>query len=196
MRHRGEGNSHTRMKIFSIVSFGLAMTACFPSDYGKFAGKKLTVKNCSEEEEKVFEPFEMETDFISFSKTNNSAWIRFQKGFRATTLSDNFYLQILDVKDFEEKWSKESKTKFPFDEKWLRGYLLLGESCPGGVYSLTAVDGFGRFDKFGDEKGDTVAGVLEFSLRDERSGEMAGVDFTAEFEFVIRAGKPFQDYSL
>lgn len=183
------------LRIFLVVSLGLAISACFPSDYGRFAGKKLTVKNCSDDEEKVFEPFEMETGFISFSKVNNSAGIRFQNGFRAVTMSDNFYLQIMDLKDFEDKWGKEAKTEFPFDGKTLRGYLLLGESCPGGVYNLTAVDGFGRFDRFGHEKGDTVSGVLEFSLRDERTGEIAGDDFSAEFEFEIRAGKPFQDYS-
>lgn len=178
------------LSLFFVLCF-----CCVEEDYARIGGKQLVLKDCNGNGEKVFEPFEIEFNFISFHKSKNSVNIQMQKGFKAGTLSDGFYLLIKNFGPIYDEWKKNKETKFPLGDENLRANLSLLESCPHSYQNISAKKGFIIFKDLGEKQDERVGGNMKFDFYDEQNSQLIGESFEGEFSFKIRYYPPYQNFA-
>jgi hypothetical protein len=185
------------MKYALLIPWLLIM-GCTHNDTGTLHGDFLVVHDCRDGIDVLFQPYEMDGNFFSLQHLGNIAFIRMQPGGQPLHRSDALVIQVSDPQFIKQRIGQ----RIYLDNPLVRATLHVMDSCPNTTQSMTADEDPGdnevghiTFSKFGIGKGDEVAAVLVFDLRDERTGEMVGLGFEASFEFTVKVGQPYQPFS-
>ena len=176
----------------------LLVPACSHGDHSTLLGDFLVVHDCRDGKDVLFQPYEMDGDFFSVQNLGEVTFIRMQPGGQPLHRSDALAIQVSDPQFIKNRLGQ----RIFLDNPKVRATLHVMGSCPNSTQAMSADDGsaskkYGHitFTEFGIQKGDKISAQLVFDLRDDRSGELVGLDFEANFEFTVKVGKPYQPFS-
>ena len=182
---------HGLWRRWAVIALAMASVACTTKDTGYLEGQNLIVRECQSGVDVEFAPYIMEGNFFGVEKLGDALFIRMQHGGNPLHRSDALVVNIVDT-----QWvTARIGLWVPLDNPNVQVTLHVLGQCPDTTQAMSAHGGEIRFDEFGHDVGDQVIGEFRFDLLDDRSGDLVGVHFTGEFEFVIRAGPPHQAFS-
>ena len=183
-----------------IFVFGFVVVACGPSDHALLQAASLTVSPCQDHDAKTFAPFKMNADLLRWIEDDGVGQIEMRGGYRAQTLSDTIVLQVLDVAEAERQFAASPGTAMPLDNKLFRLSLLLLESCPDATQTMVGASGDVTFTAFDTSVGGHIEGSGRFDLIDARNTDDStavpvAAGATLEFDFKVRRGSVYEDYT-
>lgn len=181
----------------TVLAIFLAQTACSPSDHAVLEAASLTVSPCDNDEDRTFAPFRLEANFLRWLQDDGVGQIEMRTGYRARTLSDTMVLQVLDLDTVSRRWAEDPEVSLPLDDTLLRLSVLLLSTCPDAAQAIVGRGGGVRFTKFDTSVGGHIAGTATFDLVDARPKDAAvmATGATLEFEFEVRRGAAYEDYT-
>ena len=178
------------------MRLGLLLLLCFLSgcsegDRGSLEGEFLVVRACDGAEDAIFEPYQLLPDFFALERLGEGAFLRVQRGGKPLHRSDALVMEITDPSFIEKRLG----VPIPFDSPRVRATLHLAGTCPGTNQAMSAQTGTITFQAYGNETGSRVVASYSFDLFDDRSGEVVGLDFRGELDFIVRTGQPYQPFA-
>jgi hypothetical protein len=124
--------------------------------------------------------------------------IEMRSGFRAPTLSDSAVLLLADVDTVRRRLADDPMTPLAIDGRDIRVSLAMPSSCPDSTQAIEGYDGSLTFMEF--DTGGRIAGSARFDLWDRRvrqagTGGAMAKDARMDFDFKVREGRPYEDFS-
>lgn len=171
---------------------------------GFVRGDRLTVESCrGVGVDRTFEPFTMGLAFMGAEREDGVVMIRLApEGGQPHELDQ----LVITVEGYEALRAEIAEagaatrpllalaTASPGREQVEAGLVLL-QRCSTTLAPLRAIGGEVTFSHLGATRGERVAGSMRFELMDDRSGEIVGFGFVAEFDFEVAIGQPSRTFS-
>ncbi len=138
--------------------------------------------------------FDLGVDFFALERFGEQAVMRMQQGGRPFAKTDGLSIEIRDFRLLRGNLGR----RLPVGpDSNIRAALGLFERCPDSTQNFE-LQGEITFSSFGVDKGDKIAGTLDFlEVRDGRGdgpGKVLGV-LHGDFDFTLRKGPPYQQFS-
>jgi hypothetical protein len=150
----------------------LVLTAC-ESGHAVLTGESLTVTPCADGKARIWKPFRMEMDRLSWNRPAPDVGIlTLQRGFRDPNGSDLLVLEFRDIEGLETMVREQPGSEVPLPEAG-RLSLSLNLTCPDKREPLESGAGRLRLEAFDLSFGGRIAGTAWFDLADARQGEEA-----------------------
>ena len=182
--------------LVGVLFWSLCLGGCPDQGEGHVRGERLTLSACSELGADVsLEPFHMELDFMSLSRNESVIIMSFSSSERRWPIPDLFVMTIDDGDALIEEIAAHGVASRSVQDHAMGISLSLSDTCASPLQSLRAAVGEAQFYAMGTYKQARVTGEVAFELMDMRTGDTVGESFTADFDFEVLVGTPFQSFS-
>lgn len=199
---RGRGLVGGVVAIVALV-VGLVGGGC-DTGGGFVRGDLLVVEGCrGDGRDRTFEPFDMELTFMGAERAGDVVLVRLapeagqpQELDQLVIVVDGYEAARAGIAEGGEVTMplRALATASPGEEQVEVGLVLL-QRCSTSLAPLRAASGEVTFVRLGATRGERVVGSMRFELMDDRSGEIVGHGFVAEFDFEVAIGQPSRLFS-
>ncbi|NOZ01964.1 MAG: hypothetical protein GXP54_08770 [Deltaproteobacteria bacterium] len=192
--------SLSRSCILAASACLMATTACANDDNALLLADSLLVTPCTGEQERLFEPFRFQADFLRWYNNGKTGFVEMRKGFRAATMSDAVYLEVTDIGKLKGILDETPDAVIELQSGLVRISLVLAAACPDGNQPMVAGPGLVTFDSFGNHMDGTISGSASFDLFDGRTiGDPDPTPLARNafltFSMTVRRGPPYQEFT-
>jgi hypothetical protein len=180
------------------MAAALIPCACSGSDHGSVTATSLTLTPCNGNEPATFAPFRLDASMLRWYDAGAGGGIELRAGFREPTSSDGATLLLANVASVRAHLRDDPVVPIPVDGKDVRVSLALRSTCPDGTQVVEGYDGSLTLMEL--DTGGRIAGLARFDLwdrreRDSGAGAPLARDVSMEFDFEVREGLPYEDFS-
>ncbi len=179
------------MRAATVLLATLIAVGCIDEDSGRLDGEQLIVRGCDSSGDAIFLPYEMFANFFALEQLGDVAFIRMQNGGKPLHRTDAFVVEVAGSDFIQNRLG----IAIPIDNPKVRATLSVLGSCPNTSQAMTAHEGSITFHEFGSRSGDRVRAEFSFSLFDDRTGEVVGLGFQGEMDFIVKVGQPYQPFA-
>lgn len=183
----------------TAITITLFCISCSSTDYGLLEASSLTISPCTGKDSRTFAPLRLEASMLRWFESGNVGGIEMRDGFQTPNASDAAVIVFADIEAIRNHLQNDPLVPMPIDGQFIRASVALRASCPDATVPIEGYDGSLVLFEL-DTDGGRVAGIAKMDLWDRRAREShkntpLATDVTMTFDFKVREGRPYEDYS-
>lgn len=182
------------LSMMVLLVFALGSGACSQGS-GSIDGGSLLVRDCERRDAlRRFDPFQMSLGFMALERDDDVVVMRFHEEETWMPLNDSLTMTVDDFSTIRAEIATAGSTVRTQDNGVRVGLIMLG-TCPASTAAMEARTVDVTFDALAVDGGDRVTFSMTFDLFDARTGEQVGFDLSAQGDFEVVLGTPYQQFS-